>query len=190
MFNAVLSKEIFQELMNGKIINKHRLDNSANFVENELFIEIMENEREYRIQYEMSGYEFELSDTFVFIREEGFDNKILKTDVTMRAYVLLLLIAKYLNAQNYRFTKLTEADGGISDADISSISAMKDTGELMEKAGIKGDLLGNIKNVLVKRNILLEKASSSSYILSDSGNAFLQELIDSNISIDPVNNSV
>lgn len=180
MFNAELSKEIFQELMNGKVINKHKLDNAANLVENELFTEIMLNVRDYKTQYEMSGYEFELSESFVFIRKEGFDTKNLKTDPTMKAYLLLVLIAKYLNDHNYRFTKLTDADAGITDADISAMASMPDTEELIDKAGIKGDLLTNIKNVLVKRNIMLEKASSNSYVLSDSGKAFFQELTENN----------
>lgn len=183
MFKASLSNLIFQELMNGKIINKHRLDNSANLVENDLFAEIMQNDSAYRTQYEMSGYEFVLNESFVLIREKGFDSATLKTDVTMKAYVLLLLLAKYLNEQNYRFTKLTDADGGIDLSDIITIEAMNDTKELLEKSGMKNGLLNNINNVLVKRNILLEKASSSSYILSDSGKAFFQELLESHYSL-------
>lgn len=183
MFNTALSKEIFQELMNGKIINKHRLDNAANLVENELFTEILQNLNDYRTQYEMSGYEFELSESFVFIRKDGFDTKSLKTDATMRAYLLLVIIAKFLNDHNYRFSKLTDSDAGISDADIAKMASTSDTEELMEKAGLKGGLLNNIKNVLVKRNIMLEKPSSNSYILSDAGKAFFQELIGLNISL-------
>ncbi|PLA73419.1 hypothetical protein CYQ88_11260 [Hydrogenovibrio sp. SC-1] len=177
MYNARLSKQIYQELKNGKIINKHRLDNAARFVQNELFTEIMVNEEDYRKQFEMSGYEFVLTESFVLIREQGRDSATLKTDMTMKAYILLLLLGKYLNEQNYRFTKLTASDGGLTVGDINAVGQMPDTTELLEKSGMKNGLMNNIKNVLVKRNILLEKASSETYILSDAGKAFFQEIL-------------
>lgn len=181
MYNARLSKQIYQELKNGKVINKHRLDNSSNFVENDLFTEIVLNVDDYRRQFEMAGYEFVLTDSFVLIRELGRDTATLKTDVTMKAYILLLLLGKYLNEQNYRFSKLSDPDGGLSIGDINAIEQMKDTRELLEKSGMKNGLLNNFKNVLVKRNILLEKASSETYILSDAGKAFFNEIINNQL---------
>ena len=180
MFDARLSKEIFQELMNGRAINKRRLDNSSNFMENELFNEIIKNEEEYRRQYKMAGYEFILNNSFILIREKGFDSSILKTDATMKAYTLLLLIGKYLNDYNYRITKLEDINSGLNIADIEAIEAMSETKELLEKADMKTDLFSNIKSVLVARNILLEKAGSNVYLLSDSGKAFFDELVASN----------
>ncbi len=178
MFNAVLSKMIFNQLMNGKVINKSLLNNSGEFVDNHLFIEIMDNLEDYRAQYRMSGYEFIENTRFVFIREPSSQTENLKTDITMRVYVLLLLIGKYITTHNFRLTKLTEASGGLTEEDIELIQQMPDTEELLEKSGMKRDFAGSIKSLLIDRNILLQKPSSASYLLSDAGRSFFDEIIE------------
>ncbi|PKQ73654.1 condensin complex protein MksE [Aeromonas sobria] len=177
MFNAMLSSDIFNILMNGKIINKTELNNSGQFVDSPLFIEIMSNLKDYRTQYEMCGFEFVEEIDYIFIRDRVSNRDDLKTDISMKACLLLLLLGKYLTENNFRLSKLTDFSGGINAADIEAIQEMPDTNEILEKANIKKDLHTEIKNTLVNRNILLEKPSSQSYILSDSGRAFFNEII-------------
>lgn len=177
MFNARLSNDIFNQLMNGKIINKTELNNSGQFVESLLFNEIMSNLKDYRIQYEMCGVDFVEEVDYIYIRDRVNSSEDLKTDITMKACLLLLLIGKYLTESNYKFSKITDPSGGITKADIESIQEMPDTQEIIEKAKLKNDLHIEIRNVLVNRNIMLEKPSSQSYILSDSGKAFFYEII-------------
>lgn len=177
MFDASLSGEIFNHLMNGKIINKTMLNNSGQFVDNPLFVEIMTNLKDYRTQYEMCGFEFAEDINYIFIRDRVNNREDLKTDISMRACLLLLLLGKYLTENNFRLSKLTDPSGGITAADIEAMQEMPDTDEILEKANIKKDLLTEIKTTLVNRNILLEKPSLQTYILSDSGRAFFDEII-------------
>lgn len=177
MYDINLSSEIFSQLMNGKVINKTILNNSTQFVENPLFNEIMDNLKDYRTQYRMNGVEFVEEVNYVFIRDKTSNRDNFKTDITMRACLLLLLLGKYLTAYNYRISKLTDPSGGITLADIEIIQEMPDTYEILEKANMKNDLYALIKTILIDRHIMLEKPGSQSYILSDSGRAFFDEIV-------------
>lgn len=176
MFDAIKSKKIYHQLMNGKVINKHVLANDATMQDNELFTEILREEEAYKQQYFMSGYLLDIRENYVLIRELEKQNDSLKTDATLKIYILLLLIAKYINDNNYRLDKLTSPDKGLHMADIEAISEMPYTKEIAEKADLKKDLFSHIKSSLVDRGILLEKAGTTSYVLSDAGLAFFKEV--------------
>lgn len=177
MFDTQLSQEIFNQLMNGKVINKTELNNSGDFKENPLFAEIVGNLKDYKNQYTMSGYEFIQQPSFIYIRERTAQKEELKTDITMKTCVLLLLIGKYITEQSYRFTKLTDKTAGLSQIDFELIEEMPDTQEILQKSGMKSGFMNAIKSTLIERNILLQKPSSETYILSDAGKAFFEELI-------------
>jgi len=177
MYDTNLSSEIFSQLMNGKVINKSILNNNAQFVENPLFNEIMDNLKDYRTQYQMNGVEFVEEAEFIFIRDRVSNRDDLKTDITMKACLLLLLLGKYLTEHNYRISKLIDPSGGITRADIEAMQEIPDTQEILEKAKMKNDLHAMIKSVLVDRHIMLEKPGSQSYILADSGKAFFDEIV-------------
>ncbi|WP_417439890.1 condensin complex protein MksE [Idiomarina abyssalis] len=177
MYNGQLSQYIFNQLMNGRVINRHKLSNSGQFVNDENYDEIVFNLADYRRQYEMCGYELVCCSDYLYIREKTADSSDLKTDLAMKACLLLLIITKYINEQNYSFTKLTESNGGITHADIEIMQEMPDVQELIEKAKLNTNLHTEIKNVLVNRHIMLVKPSSSTYILSNAGRAFLDMLI-------------
>jgi len=177
MYNAAISQRIFSELMNGRIINKTIIDNSNSFTVNPLFTEIMDNLDDYRTQYKMSGYEFVESPDYIYIRERTGDTNNLKTDITMKACVLLLLMGKYLTENNYRISKLIDPTGGLTEADFEAIQDMPDTAEILEKSSMKRDFSASIKPILVERNIMLQKIGESTFILSDSGRAFFDEIV-------------
>ena len=174
MIEMQLSVKIYDVLMNGRIINRQILEND-HWVNNPLFSEIMDNLDAYRQQYQMSGFCLYSSGDYVYIAENASDD--LKTDVSMRAQVLLMLIGKYLNNQNLSLKKLSNLNTGLSLADIAGIQAMPESAELLMRAGMReDDLLSSIKSILVERNILLEKSSSQSYILSAIGEKFYEDL--------------
>lgn len=178
MYNAVTSRKIFNELMNGRIVNKMILDNSDSFSTNPLFTEIMDNLDDYRTQYKMSGYDFVESPDYIYIRERAFEKGDLKTDITMKACVLLLLMGKYLTENNYRISKLTDPTGGLTEADFEAIQGMPDTAEILEKSGMKQNFSKSVGSTLIERNIMLQKIGSEAYILSDSGKAFFDEIVE------------
>lgn len=177
MHDTTLSVEIYQTLTAGKVINSKVLNNSSNFISNPLFGEIMDNLRAYSTQYEMSGQELVSRKNFIYLRKNSGLVEDLKTDITMKAALLLLMLGKYINEQNYRFSKLTEPSGGITRSDIEFIQGMEDVQELIEKAKLRNDLFSEFKNVLVNRNLMLEMSGSERFILSDAGVAFFEEIV-------------
>lgn len=177
MYKVQQSSKIFDHLMNGKIINKYKINNSAEFVENEMFLEIMNNLADYTNQWRMNGFDFVVEPSYLFIRERTSDRNDLKTDITMKVCVLLLLIGKYLTENNYKLSKITDTSGGLAIADIEAIMGMPDCLEILKKSKLNTDLHAAIKTALVDRNIMLEKPGSKSYLLSDSGKAFYEEVI-------------
>jgi len=54
--------------------------------------------------------------------------------------------------------------------------------QILEKSKMTGksedSLMGHVKNLLVDRGIMLEKPSSKSYVLSEAGKAFFEELME------------
>ncbi len=166
--------------MNGKIINERNLENNAEqFESNPLYTEIIDNLSEYKQQYEMCGYKLIVNAEkgYLHIRDQGRASESLKTDVTLRASVFLLMIGKYLNEYNYHIGKLTDASGGLTDSDFDKIMKMSDTQELLEKLSVNSDFRQAIQPVLVERNILLKKGDTPvKYILSDAGKAFFDEV--------------
>lgn len=101
MVNLQTSEQIFSTLMNGRIINREKIDNDV-LVPEPLFMEIMDNLQAYQKQYEMSGYTFIHSGEYVYIIEDEKG----KTDIAMKAQILLLLIGKYLNNNNFSLQKI------------------------------------------------------------------------------------
>ena len=179
MSNLKLSQQIFNHLMNGKIINRSKLANNSSKIENPLFVEIMQNIDAYRLQYQMCGYDFIENVDYIFIREKTENSNDLKTDLTMKICVLLLILAKFLNDKNYKVGKLTELSGGISKDEIDEMEQKEETQELLEKSKFKNGLFNAIEYSLIKRSILLEKPSSGLYILSESGVSFFKDIFNS-----------
>ncbi|MBU2878741.1 MULTISPECIES: condensin complex protein MksE [Aliiglaciecola] len=177
MYNTDLSVEIYQTLTAGKIINNRMLNNSGQCISNPLFEEIMNNLSTYATQYEMSGQELVRNKDFVYLRKGAELAEDVKTDVTMKAALLLLMLGKYINEQNYRFSKLTEQNGGITKTDILALQEIDDIQELIEKARLKSDLFTEFKNVLINRNLLLELPGNERFILSDAGRVFYEEVV-------------
>jgi site-specific DNA-adenine methylase len=171
MVSLQKSEQIFNTLMNGRIINREIIDNDV-LVANPLFNEIMDNLEVYKKQYEMSGFNFLHSGDYVYITEDEKN----KTDIAMKAQILLLLIGKYLNNNNYSLQKIKHLNVGLTRSDILGVQAMPETIELLNRAGMGDDVFVQIKNILVERHILLEKTSSESFILSAIGEKFFDEL--------------
>ena len=171
MVNLGNSELIFNTLMNGRIINREMIDNDV-LVPNPLFNEIMDHLEDYQKQYEMSGFKFIHSGDYVYITEDEKN----KTDIAMKAQILLLLIGKYLNNNNFSLQKIKHLNAGLTRSDILGIQNMPESLELLNRAGMGDDIYTQIKNILVERHILLEKTSSESFILSAIGEKFFDEL--------------
>ncbi|PKI02507.1 hypothetical protein [Glaciecola sp. 33A] len=177
MYNTDISALIYKQFISGKFINKTILDNSDKDVLNADFMEVDSNFDEYRQQYEMIGYELIHATSYMYIRERTLPKEDFKNDITLKASLLLLMMGKYLNDNNYRLTKLTDPTGGFSQQDIAQMQEYPDNQELITKAKLSLDLNAEINTILVKRGIAQEKVATSDIILTDAGKAFFENIV-------------
>lgn len=172
MHNSV---EIYDHLMNGRIINKRHLGSHGDFEPNPMFEEVIKNLEVYRNQYEMCGFSLIANADFIYI-VKGNAYELSKTDVAMKAYCLLLIIGKYITSHNYKLDKLSAASGGLTSSDIDKISSLSDTIEILQRANMNEDIFKSIKSILVERQIMFENPITQNFVLSASGMAFYEEL--------------
>lgn len=177
MFDRHLSKDIFDEFMNGKVINKHRLNNAGQEEQDPYFTELMENLDDYKMQYDMSGLELVIKPSYALVREVKDKSIDLKTDISMKCAILLMILGKFVINGNYRMSKLTGASGGITADELAILENDDDVIELLEKGRMKGSLSSEVKNTLVGRKLLLEIPGAQKYILSNAGRAFFDEVV-------------
>ena len=174
-----MSRHIYKHLMNGRILNRYQLNNSSERVNNPWFDEIMGNLDDYRHLYTMSGYRLIEHPDYLYIIDD--DATELKTDITMKAYCLLLIIGKYLMINNYSLDKIMSEKAGLSIDDFKQMEQVPYIEEILEKAKFtdkKGhNFYSLVLTTLVEREIMLEKKSAKLFILSDAGKAFFQELL-------------
>lgn len=176
MVDMYKSVEIYNHLMNGRIINRERLGSHGEFESEALFSEIMDNLGDYKNQYAISGFSLIANADYVYIIK-GQAHDMAKTDIAMKAYCLLLLLGKYITSHNYRLEKLSVANGGLSLAEFNKIQAMPETKEILERANMGEDLFKSIKSILVERHIMYVHPITQNYLLSNSGKAFFEELM-------------
>lgn len=177
MYDAKLSSDIYNHLTNGRVINRHKLDNESKPIENPLFHEVMNNRADYQRQYDMCGLELVLKETYLYVRERP-NGKELKTEIAMKVAVLLLVIGKYLNENGFKLSKITDPTAGLTAHDIARIEAMDDVEDILDKADIKGGLLNAIRNTLFLRGIMNERVGTQAYLLSNAGEAFFKEIVE------------
>lgn len=184
MANYTLSKEVYSHLMNGKMLNKHLLDNAGDDTVNPLFIEIIDNKDEYVKQYKMSGYHLVIAPIndpeYIYIVATGTLDGT-KTELAMKAMTMLLVIGQYINHHKFKLSKLTNAkSGGLTQDDFLEMADMPHVKEILEKSKLitKGErtLQDVVIKLLVHRDIMIEVPSKKAYILTNAGHSFYQEI--------------
>ncbi|TXD97550.1 hypothetical protein ES754_00760 [Psychrobacter frigidicola] len=175
MIDLHSSVEIYDHLMNGRIVNKRRLGSHGSFEPNPMFEEVIKNLDVYKNQYDMCGFSLLANTEFIYIIK-GNAYELGKTEIAMKAYCLLLIIGKYVTSHNYKVDKLNSASGGLTLSDIDKIGLLQDTAEILQRAGMNEDMFKSIKSTLIERQIMFENPITQNFVLSDSGMAFYEEL--------------
>ena len=176
MFDTHKSKIIFDELMNGRVINKRDYNQDGSPQDNPLFDEIISNEDSYRTQYLMNGYQLVMEVDHCFIRDNQADTEI--TDLEKRISVLFLIISRYITKNGYRFEMLKDPNHGLTEDLIQEIDEEETTKELKLKVATdfcKQNLKTAIDKNLYERN-LMARSKVGRYFLTDSGVAFFDNL--------------
>lgn len=97
----------------------------------------------------------------------------------MRIYLLLVIIGKYLVIQGYSLNKIYHETAGLTVDDFHNMANIPHIIEILEKSKMgqhPNEISGLIKSNLIDRGILWEKPSTNTYILTNSGRAFFDEL--------------
>lgn len=179
--DMIKSVEIYNELMNGRMINRQIVSEEGEFIPNPLFTEVMDNVRAYTQQYAMSGHTIEYNTDYLYLFR-GQAHETSKTELSMKAYILLVVIGHYVNTQGFVTTsdrsssKLSAINGGLTLADIDKIQETPVMKEMLERADMKGDLYKTIKSIMIDRNIMHRHPITQNIILSGAGTHFYDEL--------------
>ncbi len=176
MITNTLSQNIYNKLINGKIINKHRyIIKSNELKENPLYTEVFNNINEYKELYQRINFNLtHKNNCFFYIREL---TKNEANEVTIKIQALLIIIGRIVTEQGYLFDILTDYCAGIKP-EILIESATEEryldilqTCKLCKSRGIKEE----IENNLITRELMF-KNSKGNYVFTDSGLAFFEEL--------------
>lgn len=181
MTDMNMSADIYNEFMNGRMINRQIVSDNGEFVPNPFFTEVMDNMGDYTKQYRMSGYTIEYNTDYLYLYK-GQIHESSKTELSMKAYILLMIIGHYVNTQGFVTThdrassKLSSINGGLTLADIDKIQETPIMKEMLERADMKGDLYKVIKSILIERHIMHRNPVTNNIILSGAGARFFDEI--------------
>lgn len=176
MITNTVSQNIYNKLINGKIINKHHyIIKSNELEENPLYNEIFNNLDEYKELYQRINFNLaHKKSSFFYIKELTKEEA---SEVTIKIQALLIIIGRITTERGYLFDILTDYRAGIKP-EILTESAMEEryleilhTCKLCKSRGIKEE----IENNLATRNIMF-KNSQGNYVLTNAGSAFFEEL--------------
>ncbi len=176
MISNELSQAIYNQLINGKVINKHRYNIKINQLgDNPLYTEIFTNFDDYRQLYRRINFDLvDEKNGFYFIRElSGGD----ANEVTIKIQALLIIIGRIITEKGYLFDVLTDYRAGISLEELSMAMSEERYADILHtcKLCLSNTIEKEIDNHLIARSIMF-KNSRGHYVLSDAGAAFFSEL--------------
>jgi len=179
MISNELSQKIYNQLINGKAINKNSyVEKSNELTENPLYSEIFINFDEYRQLYQRINFDLvNKNGSFYFIRElNGGD----ANDATIKIQALLIIIGRIVMEKGYLFDVLTDYRAGIKLEDLSLAMSEERYTDILHTCKLcsSRSIEDEINSHLIARGIMF-KNSRGHFVLSDAGAAFFSELIDS-----------
>lgn len=175
MINAMVSRAIYKELSNGRVINKAIYDEER-LKDNPLYRELFDAREKYAELYDALGFELIHKEGFFFIRDaEEVDPY---REAMTKVVALLTVIGYGVMQLGFRFSLLIGEDAGISEAQAAELSAREDCRDILSAVGMKGDLWQECKNILVERRIAFINTHER-IVLTDAGAFFFRELFSS-----------
>lgn len=172
--NIKNSQKIFNELIKGKIINEYIYDNKTDaLILNPLFIELRDNLEQYKIQYQMNGMELVEKAKFFYLLDKN-TNIDTKQPIKTKVYSSLIVLIRYVMSDGGKiFDYFKNIKYGISIKDLEGIEDNPNYIHILKTAKIEN--AESILKFLYEKNILL-KTINDKYILSDSGDAIVEEI--------------
>lgn len=172
--NMQKSQEIFNELIKGRIINEYLYDNKTDsLILNPLFSEIRDGLEQYQLQYQMNGMTLIEKAKFFYLFDQN-TNLDTKQPIKTKIYASLIVLIRYVMSDGGKiFDYFKNVKYGVSVKDLDGLDQNTNYAHILKTAKI--DKPESILKYLHEKNILL-KTSSDRYILSDSGDAIVNEI--------------
>ena len=179
MISNELSQMIYNQLINGKAINKRSYIIKTNELEdNLLYTEIFINSDEYRLLYQRINFELvHKNSSFFYIRELAGSET---NEATIKIQALLIIIGRIITEKGYLFDVLTDHRAGIKLEDLYAAMSEERYLDILHTCKLCGSrsIDEEINNHLITRGIMF-KNSRGHYVLSDAGASFFNELTES-----------
>lgn len=179
MISNELSQTIYNQLINGKAINKHTYNIKINSLEdNSLYNEIFTCLDEYRQLYQRINFELvHKNSSFFYIRDLAGEDT---NDVTIKIQALLIIIGRVITEQGYLFEVLTDHRAGIRPEDLAPVMSEERYLDILHTCKLckSRSIEEEINNNLIARGLMFIN-SRGHYVLSDAGAAFFSELVES-----------
>lgn len=167
------SKEIYNQLINGKIINRHIYSTSAGLEENPLYDEISLDLEAYKEHYSMNGLELARCGDGYFLRDENAEWS--KNVPALKVQALLLIISRHCTAAGTRVEAILDVVAGIRQPCLEEISELDEVKDILNACQMKSNLLNEIENNLIYRGIAYWNQSAG-LVLTDGGKGVFQQM--------------
>jgi hypothetical protein len=175
MIQSAKSQQIYNDLINGRIINKSLLV-SGELSPNPDYTELFSNLEDYVELYRHIGFELVFKDSFFFIRDLalGDDYK----EMAIKIQVILLILSRKITEAGYGYDLLEDETAGISEQQMDECSNQEEVQQLIQTAKLgKKTLFEVVRDVLVERCIM-SKNTHQRYVLTDAGKYFFKQLFE------------
>jgi len=173
MIDKSLSRKIFRELFNGRVVNDQSYAADGSMQSDPLYEELFKHyDSYYREMYDNIGYKLVLREGFAFIRSHDTDDQL--SDAAMKIHALLMVIGRGVLELGYDFEILTTHEVGVSESLLNQIDT-DEKREILQACGLKGTLDKSIQNVLIVRNIAYRNAKAC-VVLTSAGRGFFAEV--------------
>lgn len=171
--NKKLSVEIYGQLMNGKMLNRHTpIEGALKY--NPLFDEVYKHFDSYQYHYSLNGYELIMRDGFAFVRDT--DRAEFKDELARSIQGVLLVLFRGVMELGLTMDVLLKDEAGLSNAHMEEIGKGQDKQEVLIACGMKKGTLLECVSKLESRFIAYRNAKGN-LVLSESGAAFFSDLL-------------
>ncbi|MEJ1298030.1 MAG: hypothetical protein RPU52_13360 [Candidatus Sedimenticola sp. (ex Thyasira tokunagai)] len=178
MINVSLSRRIYGELNNGRVINRSLYDEGRE-KDSPLYHELLHQKDAYTEMYDAMGYELVHGEGYFFIRES--DSHDPHRDATVKVVALLTILGQATMQQGFQFSLLTGEGAGFSQEMAAELDGKEEYEDIKAAVGLKGKVWQEIKNILIERRIVYLNSSGRA-VLTDCGKSFFQQLFENDLS--------
>lgn len=174
-----LSQQLFSICRSGKIINRDTIVNDE-LVSDQIFAEVMTHLDDYIELAEMTGYKLVATSESLYFT--GLDPDLKNQPLNFKAKVLLTIIGRYLNmaGKSPSYIKTLDSSSGLTMQDFELMAEMDGIRELLYRSGFATDkedfMFSAVRTILIDRGFLEEKTSSKSYIATNAGWSWFEQL--------------